>query len=448
VLRGKPEDEAAVETSPARCTEDERYDGRTLHLRGLTGEPWYVPLNGIRTRFGRGSDCQVVLGGAEASRHHAEIARIGPVYVVRDLGSRNGTFLNGKRVSEAPFDAGSLLRMGDWLGYARPGLGCADEGFAMQGLDLWGGPVLRDAVAPARATAASTLPIIIEGETGTGKELVARAIHAWSGRSGPLVAVNCAALPESLAEGELFGYRRGAFTGAERASAGYFRAAHEGTLLLDEICDLPLALQVKLLRVLEQREVTPLGESTPVAVDVRVLAAAQEPLHAAVARKCFRADLYARLDGLTVRLPPLRERIEDIAGLLARFVAEQRPHAELQLTTNARETLYLYDWPFNVRELRSLAQRLALLSTEGGLVHRSDLPERMRSRATSPASDAPAQEGSASELTRFVAALREHEGNVTKAARAAKISRMRAYRLLRANPRIDVASFRPHKEGE
>ncbi len=451
MLRGKSEDEAPLETSPARRTDDGRQGERTLELHGLNGEPRRLALSAARTRFGRGSDCQVVLGGGEASRHHAEIARIGPVYMVRDLGSRNGTFLDGKCVSEAPLGSGQLLRMGDWLACVRESAGSVTESvsFAMQGPQLWGAGILREALAPARAAASSKLPIILEGETGTGKEVVARAVHAWSGRSGPFVAVNCAALPEALAEGELFGYRRGAFTGAERANAGFFRAAHGGTLLLDEICDLPLALQVKLLRVLEQQEVVPLGEAIPVPVDVRVLAAAQEPLRTAVAERRFRADLYARLDGMAIRLPPLRERIEDIVGLLDCFVREQQPDKTLTLTTNALETLLLYDWPFNVRELRLLAQRLSLLQSDQTSIHRGNLPERMRPQqveSESTGGNANAGPGT-TELDRFVAALRSERGNVTRAAQAAGISRMRAYRLMEANPEIDIASYREARRG-
>ena len=177
-------------------------------------------------------------------------------------------------------------------------------------------------LAPAKLVAASDLPMIIQGETGSGKEGAARAIHAWSGRRGAFVALNCAALPEALAEAELFGYRKGAFTGAERASAGYLRAAEGGTLFLDEIAELSLPIQAKLLRAVEQRELCPLGESTPVAIDVRLLAATQSPLGLAVAQKRFRGDLLARLSGLTVVIPPLRHRSEEIPALFGKIVEQ------------------------------------------------------------------------------------------------------------------------------
>src|SRR5205814_580746 len=161
------------------------------------------------------------------------------------------------------------------------------------------------------------------------------------------LAVNCAALPEALAEAELFGYRRGAFTGADRSSLGLFRSAHGGTLLLDEVSDLPLVLQAKLLRVLEQREVRALGEATPVAIDTRVIVATQQPLREVVARHHFRQDLFARLDGISVRLPPLRQRRGDVPALFARALAQQSAGRTPALEADFIERLCLHDWPFN-----------------------------------------------------------------------------------------------------
>jgi transcriptional regulator with PAS, ATPase and Fis domain len=442
----------ALATSPAQCTEDRAGQGPALCLIGLTCEPAQIELDRERLVLGRGPESDIQLGGSEASRKHAELVRIGPLYVIRDLGSRNGTFVEGKQVREAPLALHSVVRMGDFVGVVAAS---SPERAARRKLQehapsLWGGSALQVALAPARATSTTSLPIVIEGETGTGKELVARAVHAWSGRSGPFIALNCAALPETLAEGELFGYRRGAFTGAERASAGLFRAADGGTLLLDEIIDLPPSLQVKLLRVLEQREVVPLGESRPIPIDVRIVAAAQESLLRAVEQKRFRADLYARLDGLTVRLPPLRERIEDVPELLSLFMREERSGRCPALSINAIEQLCIYDWPFNVRELRLLGRRLAALHGPDTTIHRHDLHERVRlpDAALAGGHSVPAApEPAAQELDRFLAALREHKGNVTKSAQAAGISRMRAYRLMNANPELDVEALRRDGEG-
>ncbi|HYP89343.1 MAG TPA: sigma 54-interacting transcriptional regulator, partial [Polyangiaceae bacterium] len=283
-----------------------------------------------------------------------------------------------------------------------------------------------------------------EGETGTGKEAVSRAIHDWSGRTGPFVAVNCAALPQALAEGELFGYRRGAFTGAEQASAGYFRAAQHGTLLLDEVCELPLALQAKLLRVIEQREVHPLGEVKPVKLDVRVLAAAQEPLAQAVAQSRFRADLFARLDGLSVRLPPLRERRAEIPYLFTRLLVEgssaRTPTPDVRLV----ERLCLYDWPFNVRELGLLVKRLLVLHGAEPKLTLQQLPERFRAeRAATPSAPSRAlPTAELPELAELLEALRASSGNVARAAQALGISRQRAYRMMQGRADVDLDALR------
>ena len=230
--------------------------------------------------IGRDADCTIRLDGTDISRRHASLRKDGPHggTVIVDLGSRNGVRVNGRPTTSSALRPGDVVRLGGWLGVVSNG----PAGWKEIAPGLYGGSALQAALVPVRRAAASELPIIIEGETGTGKEVLTRTIHAWSGRTGPLVAVNCAALPEALAEGELFGYRRGAFTGADRASPGHFRSAEGGTLLLDEVTELPLALQAKLLRVLEEREVQPLGESRPVPIDVRVVVAGQQSLLEAV----------------------------------------------------------------------------------------------------------------------------------------------------------------------
>lgn len=444
-----PVSKSASTTKPAHSTQESSDAETQLFLTGLTCKPHLVQLGRTAVTFGRAPACDVQLDTAEASRAHAEIVRVGPVYVVRDLGSRNGTFVNAARVKEAPVCAGAVLRMGDWLATVtalkqnQP----PDFRFAEQAPGLWGSQVLRDALSAARLAAQSDLPIVIEGETGTGKELLARAVHHWSGRSGPFVAINCAALPEALAEGELFGYRRGAFTGAERPSQGLIRAAHGGTLLLDEICDLSAAMQVKLLRVLEEREVTPLGESKPVAIDVRVVSAAQAPLLQVVQQRGFRADLYARLNGLTVQLPALRQRVQDVPRLVEHFMRECQPESLARLSVNALHALCVYDWPFNVRELRLLSRRLAVLHGHEATIHANQLPDQMRLslRDTNEAERPAAAKDS--DLNRLLEELRRHSGNVTRAAGAAGISRMRAYRLMNNSPELNLQDFRRGLEG-
>src|SRR5688572_27964506 len=222
--------------------------------------------------IGRDPTCLMLLEGDGVSRVHAEVLSHGDHFVLRDNQSTNGTFLQGHSVTEARITPGSLVRIGTWVGLfeLRESEVSADRSFEIAP-GMGGGSALTAAMEPARRAATSNLPIIVCGETGTGKEVASRAIHAWSGRKGEFCAINCAALPEHLVEGELFGYRKGAFTGAERNSPGHFRRAHQGSLLLDEINELPLSTQAKLLRVLQEQQVVPLGESLPVPIDVRII---------------------------------------------------------------------------------------------------------------------------------------------------------------------------------
>jgi transcriptional regulator with PAS, ATPase and Fis domain len=406
-----------------------------------------TPLAGTVV-FGRDASAGFPLPGHEASRRHAEVQRFGPIPTLRDLESRNGTWVNGQRITESPIGPSDVVRIGEWIGIV---LELAEDGLPFELRDLgarwFGGATLAQAILPAQRVAPTDLPVIIEGETGAGKEGLARSLHAWSGR-GSFVAVNCAAIPPAMAEGELFGYRKGAFTGADRANLGFFRTADGGSLFLDEILDLPLPVQTKLLRVLEQREVQPLGESRPVPVNVRILCATQEPLSRAVAERRFRADLLARLDGLTVCLPPLRRRREDIAPLFLLLWGEHVRGPTPTLDPKFVEALLLYDWPLNVRELVLLVRRLAAIHGNEPVLKRSMLPERMlggMAAGSSPArpstpARAPAADDAAFE--QLVGALRQHGGNITRAALALGITRSRAYRLLEARPEFDVRTIR------
>jgi DNA-binding NtrC family response regulator len=208
--------------------------------------------------------------------------------------------------------------------------------------------------------APSDLPVLVQGETGTGKELVARAVHQGSPRSaGPFVAVNCGAVPENLVESELFGHEKGAFTGATARKAGVFEIADRGTLFLDEIGEISLAAQVKLLRALETRELMRVGATRTLRVDIRIVAATNRELRAEVAAGRFREDLYYRLSGMTLRLPPLRERRGDVPLLAAHFLAQHASRKRLDAA--ALERLSGYAWPGNVRELQMVIQRAAIL---------------------------------------------------------------------------------------
>jgi sigma-54-specific transcriptional regulator len=232
-----------------------------------------------------------------------------------------------------------------------------------------------DLVAPSDAT------VLIVGDTGTGKELVARHIHQQSGRRGPFIAVNCGAFSENLIEAELFGHEAGAFTGAQGARTGWFEAAHQGTLFLDEIGDLPLAMQVKILRVLQERQVVRLGSRRPIDIDVRLIAATNIDLVSAVEAGHFRADLYYRLNVAAITLPPLCERPGDILPLARHFVDIYRSKLQLgpvDITPEARQALLTYEWSGNIRELENVIHYALIVSRDGKL-HASDL--RLHGRA-------------------------------------------------------------------
>lgn len=429
-------------------TEESHFEstGKTeLVLRWLFPDP-SRPVLPIMSAFsiGRDPSCLMQLDGEGVSRVHAEVQRAGDGYVLRDNGSTNGTHLGGRAIEEERIQAGAVLRVGSWVGVFEPRAAGAHASQPFDvGVGMLGGAALRQAMEPARRAAASTLPIIVCGETGTGKEVASRTIHDWSGRRGEFCAINCAALPEHLVEGELFGYRKGAFTGAERSSPGFFRRAHLGTLLLDEINELPLATQAKLLRVLQERELVPLGESAPIAIDVRVIVAAQAPLGAAVAAGRFREDLYMRLRGLEIDLPPLRARVADVPALFLSFLNKHASQPLPALEPKLVESLCLYAWPGNVRELELIARRL--LAVYGGepLLKRRFLPEHVTENVTEP-SVAPSAPGRL-DPTSLAAALRRAGGNLTKACGELQISRQRAYRLLDG---ASVKDFLERNKGE
>lgn len=238
---------------------------------------------------------------------------------------------------------------------------------------------LRDVFKMVRRVAKTASTVLVTGETGTGKELIVQTLHELSGRKGPFVPVNCGAIPADLIESELFGSVRGAYTGSTRDRQGRFELANRGTLFLDEIGEMPLALQVKLLRALQEKEVQRIGGGTPVKVDVRVVAATNRDLEEEVKKGTFREDLYYRLNVIPVRLPPLRERGGDILALARHYVAlfcEEGGREPLSLSRDACDMLMRYSWPGNVRELENFMNRVTVL-TEGKVVHVGDLPEKI-----------------------------------------------------------------------
>jgi sigma-54-specific transcriptional regulator len=272
-------------------------------------------------------------------------------------------------------------------------------------LDSLSQQVLRqlERLAPSMAT------VLISGETGTGKELVAAHIHDISGRSGPFIAVNCGAFSEQLAESELFGHEVGAFTGAKHARAGWFETASGGTLLLDEIGDLPLSLQVKLLRVLQEKQVIRIGSRRPIRIDVRVLAATNVELEAAVAAKQFRRDLFYRINVAPIRLTPLRERPNDILPLARHFIETYRTqlgHGPVVLSGEAERALLQHEWPGNVRELENIVH-VGLIMCHGGVL---DVPD-LRLPAAGGRQDPPRAGDSLSPLQEVAASLRRLLGS-------------------------------------
>jgi two-component system NtrC family response regulator len=270
--------------------------------------------------------------------------------------------------------------------------------------------------------------------TGTRKERFAHAIHHYAGAHGPFHAINCAALQLPMAEGELFGYRKGAFTGAERTYAGQLRAADGGTLFLDEVGDLPLPLQAKLLRALDTGEIAPLGDTGRSRFDARVIAACQQPLAELIAAGRFREDLAARISGLVVTLPPLEQRVADIPSLFEVFLRKHSAATAPPVTTKLYERLCLHDWPGNVRELELLARQLLAVRGLEPRLRRSHLPASWR-RSAPPDADngsdpAATEDRNERDIEALSAALKSARGNVKLAAKMSGISRQRAYRLI------------------
>lgn len=412
---------------------------RALRIRWVFPEPRVLNVE-TRHIVGRDPNCDCSLPGLEVSRRHVEIRVDGPLVAFSDLKSRNGVYINGRRRELGPLSVGDVIRCGEWVGVMT--LESDHEGFREVAPGWFGGSALAASMSEVRHLP-HDLPIVIEGETGSGKECAARAIHASSARMGEFIAVNCAALPDHLVESQLFGHRRGAFTGAEKSSLGYFRAAHGGSLFLDEIQELPISIQPKLLRAIERREVVAVGDTHPTPVDVRIIAASQEPLAPLVTEGRFRPDLLARLDGLTVVLPPLRLRREDVAPLFLEFLRQQLLQKVPAVDSRLVESLCVYDWPLNVRELLLLTRRIAAVHGLQPCLRREHLPQRLLDHmGTSPATNPPPPNhkkrswrpvDDKDEFAALTEALRTNRGNVSRAAAAIGISRARAYRLLSAH---------------
>jgi DNA-binding NtrC family response regulator len=359
-----------------------------------------VLVDGDHIRIGATDDNDLPIRDTTVSRAHCEIVRTEGAYMLRDRGSTNGTFLHDRRVVEVELAPGAIFRVGHTeisfepkKRWERIKSSSADEFGGMVGT----APISRALFGLLARVARTRLSTVILGETGTGKELSARALHEESERhAGPFVVVDCGAVTGNLVESELFGHEKGAFTGADRARAGAFELGDGGTVFLDEIGELPLELQPKLLRALERREVKRLGATEPVAVDVRIVCATHRPLVDMVAAGGFREDLYYRLAEVVVTLPPLRERREDIPLIAERIVEQEGKLGSVvrKLDPATVEALVRRPWPGNVREVRNVLRRAISLATDAVLMP-SDLdvaaPPLARS-APAPIAEAPRAE--------------------------------------------------------
>ena len=431
---------------------------------GMTVE---VRLGLKEVKIGRGREADLQLPDPSVSRLHARVFRVGQQYFLADLRSRNGTHADGRRITQLTLEDGRMFQVGPFrIHFHRPVSvsGAGEEptasgsvrsdsarpeplpvpkrtsassaaGHAPFGL-IGRSAHVRKLIGTIRRVAASDVPVLIEGETGSGKELVARGIHDASVRMDrPFVVVNCGAISPELIESELFGHEKGAFTGATAQRKGAFELAHNGTIFLDEIGELPLALQPKLLRALEQKEVKRVGGNDLLLADVRILAATNRNLREEVARKAFREDLYFRVGAITVPIPPLRDRREDVAPIARHFLAGMADHTTATvpgLSSAALDALVSHDWPGNVRELRNAIQRAVVMADDGELTA-SDFSFL---RPASPQGQEPEAASGLSrweqaERTNILGELARQMGNKSKTARVLGIAKSTLFEKLK-----------------
>lgn len=411
-------------------------DGRGAHAVELDG----------RVVVGSAADSGIVIDDPAVSRIHAELELREDGLWIRDLGSRNGTFIGDILVSLGRVPDGGSARVGSTLLAVRREK--TPEPVELWAIDqfgplLGGSAIMRELFARLARIARTDSTVLIQGETGTGKELVAQAIHEASPRAKqPFVVVDCAALPENLLEAELFGHTKGAFTGAVSARAGAIEAADTGTIFLDEVGELPLALQPKLLRVLESRTIRRIGENTHRKVNVRILSATNRDVRTMVNEGTFREDLYFRLAVIPIQIPPLRDRTDDLPMLMKSFTP-----AGTILGPEVLDEVTKRPWRGNVRELRNFVERVVALGSREALSMPAVGTPQPEAGTVDPswtslvgALDRPLRETRAIWLDAMERAyvrhlLERHGGNVARAAEEADIDRTHLYRLIRKHER-------------
>ncbi len=413
---------------------------RRFQLRVIEGVSEGTRYVGIGERVVVGTDptADFQLADPTISRTHCEIAFTGGKVLVRDLGSRNGTFVNGVSIVAAHLSTGSVIQVGRTrfvFEAGHPDITAARTHRDRFGSLVGGSPAMQKVFEILEHAAASDVTVLIQGETGTGKDLAANSIHnASQRRSGPFIVVDCSAISTHLLESELFGHERGAYTGAEKTRAGVFEAAAGGTIFLDEIGELALDLQPKLLRVLEQREVRRVGDTQVIPLDVRIIAATNRDLAAEVKALRFRSDLYYRLMVAEVTMPPLRERIEDLpllVGAILQQLGAEASHDALFDRPEFIAELHKHSWPGNARELRNYLSRCISLQQYVAPALLGEVNEE-----TSPIDiDVPLRELRERWIEKFEKLYLEkillaNGGNVTLAARAAGLNRAHFHRLL------------------
>ena len=406
-------------------TESPPTESLSLNQRRREG-PWTVEVgtaHGVESRtllvgeslvLGNSHSVALRVADCTVSRRHCVVRAENGVIAVEDLDSTNGVFVGPARVRAAQLSGdGASFVIGRTTVTITPRL--ASE--SLQRAELPGiigdSPAMRRVAVEVRRHATTRAPVLLQGESGTGKDLVARALHALSKRPGEYVPVNAGGILEGLADTELFGHRRGSFTGAVSNRSGAFELAHRGTLFLDEVAEVAHSIQVKLLRVVEDGQVRPVGAAKALTVDTRIVSASWAPLAERVVEGRFRADLYHRLSMAVIRLPPLRERMSDVPALCVALLGEMAPDVgPKRLSTTGLARLVAYRWPGNVRELRGVLYRAALKADKARIeADHIDfaIPPDGRTRQMTPA-----------DAQQLVA---QFHGNVSAAARAAGMAR-------------------------